>query len=118
QKKPEELTMKELKEQIDIMKTQFVNTNKLQAELYQRVTVPMASLIFALIGVPLGLQPTRNSSSKGFAMSVIIIFFYYAVMTLSNAIARGGLLPPLLAVWIPNIIGLVAGLVLIRKASH
>ena len=118
QKKPEELTMKELKEQIDIMKTQFVNTNKLQAELYQRVTVPMASLIFALIGVPLGLLPTRNSSSKGFAMSVIIIFFYYAVMTLSNAIARGGLLPPLLAVWIPNIIGLVAGLVLIRKASH
>lgn len=118
QKKPEELTMKELREQISIMQTQFVDTNKLQAELYQRITVPMASLVFALIGVPLGLQPTRNSSSKGFVMSVIIIFLYYTVMTMSNAIARGGIMPPIIAVWIPNIIGFLAGLVLIRKASR
>ena len=117
QKKPEELTMKELKAQISIMKTQYVDTNKLETELYQRITVPMASLIFALVGVPLGLQPTRNSSSMGFAMSVIIIFLYYTVMTLSNAIGRSGALPPIFAVWIPNIIGLIAGMVLIKKAS-
>ena len=118
QKNPEELTMKELKAQIRIMKTQYVDTNKLETELYQRITVPMASLIFALIGVPLGLQPTRNSSSAGFAMSVIIIFFYYALMTMANAIGRRGALSPMLAVWIPNIVGLIAGLFLIRKASR
>ena len=117
QKKPEELTMKELKAQIAIMKTQFVNTSKLETELYQRITVPMASLIFALIGVPLGLQPTRNSSSMGFALSVIIIFFYYAIMTLANALGRGGILPPAFAVWIPNIVGLLAGMILIHRAS-
>ena len=118
QKDPEELTMKELKAQIRIMKTQYVDTNKLETELYQRITVPMASLIFALIGVPLGLQPTRNSSSAGFAMSVIIIFFYYALMTMANAIGRSGALSPMLAVWIPNVVGLIAGLFLIRKASR
>lgn len=118
QKKPEELTMKELREQIDIMHTQSVDTSKLEAELYQRVTVPMASLIFALVGVPLGLQPTRNSSSMGFAMSVIIIFFYYAFMTMGNAIARGGIMSPLLAVWMPNIIGFIAGLILMKRASR
>jgi len=118
QKDPEELTMKELRAQIDIMKTQYVDTNKLEAELYQRVTVPMASLIFALVGVPLGLQPTRNSSSAGFAMSVIIIFVYYALMTMGNALARSGALPPLLAVWLPNLIGLVAGAFLIKRAAR
>ncbi len=118
QKDPEELTMKELKAQIRIMKTQYVDTSKLETELYQRITVPMASLIFALIGVPLGLQPTRNSSSAGFAMSVIIIFFYYALMTMANAIGRSGALSPMLAVWIPNVVGLIAGLFLIRKASR
>ena len=118
QKDPEELTMKELKAQIRIMKTQYVDTSKLETELYQRITVPMASLIFALVGVPLGLQPTRNSSSAGFAMSVIIIFFYYALMTMANAIGRSGVLSPMLAVWIPNIVGLIAGLFLIRKASR
>ena len=118
QKNPEELTMKELKAQIRIMKTQYVDTSKLETELYQRITVPMASLIFALVGVPLGLQPTRNSSSAGFAMSVIIIFFYYALMTMANAIGRSGALSPMLAVWIPNIVGLIAGIFLIRKASR
>ena len=117
QKKPEELTMRELKAQIRIMKTQYVNTSKLETELYQRITVPMASLIFALIGVPLGLQPTRNSSSMGFALSVIIIFVYYAVMTLANALARGGAIAPMYAVWIPNIIGLICGAILIKRAS-
>ena len=118
QKDPEELTMKELKAQIRIMKTQYVDTSKLETELYQRITVPMASLIFALVGVPLGLQPTRNRSSAGFAMSVIIIFFYYALMTMANAIGRSGALSPMLAVWIPNVVGLIAGLFLIRKASR
>ena len=117
QKKPEELTMKELKAQIQIMKTQYVNTAKLETELYQRITVPMARLIFALIGVPLGLQPTRTSSSMGFALSVIIIFAYYSIMTLSNALARGEVIEPFIAVWIPNIIGLICGIILIRRAS-
>ncbi len=117
QKKPEELTMSELKAQIAIMKSQYVNTNKLETELYQRVTVPMASLIFALIGVPLGLQPTRTPSSVGFALSVVIIFLYYAIMTLANAIGRSGAIAPMYAVWIPNIIGLLSGFILIYRAS-
>ena len=75
-------------------------------------------LTFALIGVPLGLQPTRNSSSAGFAMSVIIIFFYYALMTMGNALARSGAVAPIIAVWIPNIVGLIAGFILIRRASR
>ena len=118
QKKPEELTMKELKAQIAIMKTQYVNTAKLETELYQRITVPMASLVFALIGVPLGLQPTRRSSSAGFGLSVVIIFLYYTLMTLSNAIGRSGTITPMLAVWIPNIVGFICGIYFIRQASR
>ena len=117
QKKTEELTMSELKAQIAIMKSQYANTNKLETELYQRITVPMASLIFALVGVPLGLQPTRTPSSMGFALSVVIIFLYYAIMTLANAIGRSGAIPPIYAVWIPNVIGLLSGFILIYRAS-
>ena len=117
QKKPEELTMRELKDQIQIMKSQYANTNALETELYQRITVPMASLIFAIIGVPLGLQPTRTPSSMGFAISVVIIFVYYAIMTLANAIARSGAIAPMYAVWIPNVIGLIFGMFCMWRAS-
>ena len=117
QKKPEELTMRELKDQIQIMKSQYANTNALETELYQRITVPMASLIFAIIAVPLGMQPTRTSSSMGFAISVVIIFVYYAIMTLANAIARSGAIAPMYAVWIPNVIGLIFGIFCVWRAS-
>ena len=111
------MTMKELGEQISIMKSQYVNTNKLETELHQRVTIPMASLIFTLVGVPLGMQPNRNSSSMGFVMSIIIIFIYYSLMTMAGAIAQGGIFNPMLAVWLPNIIGLLAGGYLMRRMS-
>ena len=118
QKELEELTMRELSEQIAIMKTQYVDTSKLETELYQRVTIPMASLVFALIGVPLGLQPNRHTSARGFAISVVIIFGYYALMTIGNALARSGSWPALLAVWMPNVVSMAFGAWLIRKASR
>ena len=118
QKKMEEMTRSELREQIKILQEQYVDTKKLEAELAQRYTVPMASLIFAMVGVPLGMQPNRRSSSAGFALSVIIIFIYYAGMVMATAFGRGGALPPMLAVWLPNIISGAVGLYLVRKAAR
>ena len=81
------------------------------------MTIPMASLIFTLVGVPLGMQPNRNSSSMGFVMSIIIIFIYYSLMTMAGAIAQGGMVHPMLAVWLPNIVGLLAGGYLMRRMA-
>ena len=117
QKNPEELTMKELRVQIQIMRAQYQDTKKMEMELYQRMTIPTASLVFAMIGVPLGMQPNRSSSSFGFGLSIVIIFIYYAVMTLANAIGQGGILQPAYAVWIPNVIGMMVGGFLLNKAA-
>lgn len=118
QKKPDEMTMKELRKQIRIMKSQFVDVKKMEVEYYQRITIPFASLVFALIGTPLGLQPHRNSSSIGFGISIIVIFIYYAIMTILSALGQGGSLAPVVAAWLPNIIGIIVGLYLIRKAAR
>lgn len=118
QKKADEMTMKELRQQIRVMKSQYVDTRKFETELYQRLTIPFASFIFALIGTPLGLQPNRTSSSIGFGISIIIIFIYYSIMTVSSALGQGGVMPPMLAAWIPNIIGVIVGTILIRKAAR
>jgi len=118
QKKPEEMTIKELKQYIKVLEKENVTANKYKVELQQRVTVPMASFVFALIGTPLGLQPNRSSSSIGFGISIIIIFIYYTIMTVTSALGQGGAIPPILAAWIPDIIGIIVGYLLIRKASR
>lgn len=118
QKKPEEMTIKELKQHIKALQREYVDTNTYEVELHQRLSIPMASFIFALIGTPLGLQPHRSSSSIGLGISIIIIFIYYTIMTVTTALGQGGAIPAALSAWIPNIIGVIAGFFLVRKASR
>jgi len=118
QKKPDEMTIQELKQHIKALQREFVKSSTYEVELHQRLAIPMASFVFALIGTPLGLQPQRASSSIGFGISIIIIFIYYAILTVSTALGQGGAIPAVIAAWIPNIIGIIAGIFLIRKASQ
>ncbi|HMM20936.1 MAG TPA: LptF/LptG family permease [Selenomonadales bacterium] len=117
QKKPEEMTIKELKQHIKALKREFVKSSSYEVELHQRLAIPMASFVFALIGTPLGLQPHRSSSSIGMGISIIVIFIYYSIMTVTTALGQGGVIPVVLAAWLPNILGIAAGFFLIRKAS-
>ncbi|EIW15998.1 MULTISPECIES: LptF/LptG family permease [Pelosinus] len=118
QKKPDEMTIKELKQHIKVLEREYVSAKKYEMELQQRLAIPVASFVFALIGTPLGLQPNRSSSSIGLGISIIIIFIYYAIMTVFTALGQGGALPVVLAAWIPNIVGIIAGALLVRKASR
>lgn len=115
QKAPNEMSIKELRQHIRLLKHQYSSPAKYELEMYQRFTIPMASLIFALIGTPLGLQPHRSSSSIGFAFSIVIIFIYYAVMTLTMTLGKNDSMSPLLAAITPDALGLLAGVYLIRK---
>lgn len=118
QKEPDEMTIKELKQHIKALEREYVVANEYKMELYQRITIPLACFLFALIGTPLGLQPQRSSSSIGLGLSIIIIFIYYGIMTVSKALGEGGAIPPLVAAWIPNTIALIAGAYLVRRAAR
>ena len=118
QKRPEAMTIRELKEQIKILADQYVDTSKLEKEVYERITIPFASFVFALVGMPLGLQPNRSGSSRGFAISLIVIFIYYMLMVSMTAMGQSSAMPLWLGVWMPNIVCFFAGLFFIRQASR
>ncbi len=115
QKDADEMSIVELRQHIRALKHQYVSTAKYELEMYQRFTIPLASVIFAFIGTPLGLRPQRSSSSLGFALSIVIIFTYYAVMTLTMTLGKGDAMPPLLAASTPDILGMLVGGYLIKK---
>jgi lipopolysaccharide export system permease protein len=118
QKKMKEMSIPELKQEISTLYSQYVSTSDYEVELHQRVSIPMASLVFAMIGAPLGLQPQRSSPSIGLGISIIIIFIYYAIMTLMVALGQAGTIPAILAAWVPNIVGIFVGVYLVRKESR
>ena len=112
----DEMTIRELNEERKLFREAHEDTASFDMEIQQRFSLPFASFIFALMGSPLGVQKQR-SSSVGFGISVVVIFFYYAIMTLSGSLGRSHAIIPELAVWIPNIIAIIVSIFLVRRIS-
>lgn len=117
-KKTEEMTATELKDLIDTYKDNGRDVNKLLVTFHQRYAVPLACLIFALIGAPLGLQPNRSGSSIGLGLSVLVIFVYYVVMMVGGSLGQAGVISPVMGAWLPNLLFGLIGIGFNYKASH
>lgn len=117
EKRSDEMTIRELKQAAAALPDGQRQKNIYLVELYQRAAIPTACMIFALIGAPLALSSPRAGSASGLGYSVLIIFLYYIVMTTGTAMGQNGTLPPAFAAWLANIITLVPGIYLLRRAS-
>jgi lipopolysaccharide export system permease protein len=115
---PKEMNMVELTHYVDILKRSNAVTNDLLVHLYQKITQPLACLIVALAGAPLGLLARRSKSNIGLIYSAIIVFLYYVLQSSSGALGEAGRIDPMLAAWLPNIvIGIIGVVILYFKAK-
>ncbi len=116
----DERSFRQLREQIEYFRREGVDSaqvRQLTVELYNKINVPLASVIFALLGAPLGVRPQRSSPATGFALSIAIIFVYW-VMARYLVILGRGVIDPLLASSLPNLIGAALAIWLIRKRER
>ncbi|MFN8218579.1 MAG: LptF/LptG family permease [Fimbriimonadales bacterium] len=84
---------------------------------YNKIALPLAALIFGLVGAPLGIRNHRTGAAAGFWLSVVIIFGYMTLANFMAVYAQGGVFPSWLASFSPIAIGLVFASVLIRKRN-
>lgn len=92
---------------------------RLQVRIQEKFTLPMACLVFGLIGASLGAKPnSRTSRSQGFGISVVLILVYYVLSFSFSSLGVKGTLPPLMAAWTPVLISLAGGGWLLRQASR
>jgi len=113
-----DMTVPELLGQIANPATTKAVRLKTQSELHSRFAFPFAALVFAVVAVPLGMQNRRSGKSAGFATSIAILLAYYVVQSFLRTLADKGTLPPVLALWLPNLIFLGLGGYLLLMASQ
>ncbi|MFP4102358.1 LptF/LptG family permease [Coleofasciculus sp.] len=90
---------------------------KLKIRISQKFALPFACVVFGLVGGSLGNRPQRTSKATGFGISVLVIFAYYMLMAIGDALGLSNYLPPLISAWLPNLMGFaVGGFLLIRSA--
>lgn len=86
--------------------------------LFDKIALPITTLVFVLLGVPLAITPPRVRYNRGFLFSVLIIFAYYLIRALSLSFGEAGSLTPFIAAWLPNIILTVWGTWLYYKKVY
>jgi lipopolysaccharide export system permease protein len=90
---------------------------KFKLRIQQKIAFPFVCLVFGVVGAALGTRPQRTGKATSFGISVVIIFSYYLLRFIMEALGLSGILSPFLAAWLPNFFGLGAGgLLLIRAA--
>lgn len=70
----------------------------------QRFAFPLACVVFAIIGVALGVSTRKDGKLAGFAIGIGVIMAYYGIMTVFEGQTKGGAFPAVWARWMPNII--------------
>ena len=74
-----------------------------QVELHRRFAVPAASIVFALLALPLGIGSRSGGRGRGFVISVAVVLVYYVSATTARFSRWRGRLPVWLGMWLPNI---------------
>jgi lipopolysaccharide export system permease protein len=118
EKDPSELTSAELRRSIKAKSLAGQPAFAEMVEWHRRFSIPFACLAFAIIGIPLGIQPTRAVRSRGFMLSLALIFVYYLLLTLGESLGERAVLPAGLAMWLPNILLTLLAIVLFGRAAH
>jgi len=114
---PDEMNIGELRDFIALKEKMGVEVTDFKIQLNMKMAIPFASLVFALLGAPLGLSPRRASGSIGLGISIIVIFFYYIVTFLCMSVGELKAVPPALAAWLPNFITAGVGWYILLKAA-
>ena len=106
----ETLTIPELDAKIALLKSRgSEGIETYQIERYQRYATPLAVLILSAMGLIVSARKARGGVGFQIAIGFVLAFVYILFYIMAKGIAESGSMPPLLAVWLPNIVFSVIG---------
>jgi lipopolysaccharide export system permease protein len=114
---PDEMTYSQLRQTIGAARSAGQPDYEAETELASKYTVPFTTLLFALIGVPLGLKPARGGQSERFGLAIALFFLYYSLMRAGEALAERAKLDAFVAMSIPDLIFAVLALWLFLRSA-
>jgi lipopolysaccharide export system permease protein len=89
-----------------------------EMQMQRRYALPVAPVLFALVGVPLGLRRVRGARSAGAMMCAGLVFLYYALLSFAEFLGTRAGVPPALAIWLPNVAFLALSIPLLQRARR
>ena len=82
---------------------------KWQVRIQEKIAIPFACVVFALIGAALGITPQNSGKTTSFGICIGLIFAYYLVSFISQSMGISGVVPSLASSMVAKFIGFRRG---------
>jgi len=113
-----EMTMTELLEKMKKPGMEKAAVRELAIEVHKKFSIPLSSIFFGLLALPLGINSHRSIKSRGFAVGIIVVSLYYLLRIGGEALVETGYISPEIGVWTPNFIFALLGISLFYMANR
>jgi len=111
----EEMTYGEIKQLAAIIERSGGEPHKLLVKKEQKLAIPIATLIIILFGIPLATSSKRGGTAYGVGVSLGSTLLYLLLLKISAGFGASGAIPPFWAAWLPNLLFLAVGMVLMSR---
>ncbi|MBI4666592.1 MAG: LptF/LptG family permease [Nitrospinae bacterium] len=112
------LSLPELSERITQSEQQGLKASAEKVAYHKAFSAPVGCLVLGLLGAPLGILTHRRGSAGGFGVGVLMIVINYLLWMIGQGLGSEGKLPPVLAIWAPDIIMGAAALYFVYHVSR
>jgi LPS export ABC transporter permease LptF/LPS export ABC transporter permease LptG len=89
-----------------------------RVEFQRRIAFPAACLVFALLGVPMGVRPRRGGRAGGLILTLVLVGGYYFLFVSGDHLAAQGQISPFAGVWAGNIVAAIVGLIMLARVEN
>jgi len=116
---PEEMTYAQLSDYIADSRGRGYDVRRYEVDLNAKVSYPLLNVIISTIAIPLSLYaPRKGGVWRSIGTGLLIGFFCWVALSASLSLGRKGILPPVAAAWLPDILFAATGAFLFRGARR
>ncbi len=92
--------------------------NKYSVEIQKKYAIPVAAIVFVLIGAPIGVRFPRGGIGMVIGVSLTVFCVYYVFLIGGEEFADSNLVSPFWAMWTPNVIFAALGCAILFLVSR
>jgi lipopolysaccharide export system permease protein len=82
----------------------LAKSRKLLVEYEKKISIPFSSIVFVLLGAPLGIRARRAGIGIGAGVGIIFFLVYYLFLIGGEQLGDRGIVSPFWAMWSPNVL--------------
>jgi len=117
-KKESDMRLKELKSEISRLREMGIKPTRLAGEFHKRISYPFSIIAFVFLGFGISLKVKHRERSVNFGIAFLAGLGGYLLFLLGQTLVETGVMPPLIGMWLPNLITTSVGCCLLYKNVH